>query len=696
MRTPRKTLFPCALPLRLIVFVLILLGPVVSLSAQIAAADAAMVENLRRVVLSLVSWIFLIVGLLLVVLALRRTYLWLAALRRSKIPPTRYFTLQLQVQDRRGHLSLHNFDYYPVVVATAGNADLLLPGLKDERARFSIGFRDGAARLSSPSSLLINGVPRQRKDLKTEDRVIFGPYRVVFKEASIQEHSAPLPGKPMFAWQFPIVALLLALAVLFRQAAVPEDTMLLAKAARMQSAAPVERSEAARPAAKRDPAAGRTTTVFRRPNPVAVAPVPPPAQTPEAVAEAPKPVKRAEPVRPAVATAPAPAHAPVIPTAMPAAVAVAPAAAAAPAPAAPPEIPPPMDRRVTAAVQEPVEVAAEVPQPHETDAAASAGQQKMRSVRRAELQTAMLEASVLASVVPAAVHNNGINPLEDLSIVRERSIPQVGRTKVRVVGPNREVPYFKADVLFIHAHPDDESIDFGSLMARASRCDRRIVTLLFTDGESGLDLYPERKVGDIYPARDLTGGALSQVRVVEATRALSILGSEMYIRWGLENRPYNSKRDELPPDEVIAGWGGEEPLVEKLIEVLEGFRPSIVVSPDRHSKAYEHFEHEAVGQLVQTALERLRASGRNFIKAHIVSVDPHQVDRYTGLTVLDAVQTDDESGLSYRKIQTLALKEHVTQRDAAVIAVNRLSQLSEEYYKTIFWNLDESLEDYLR
>jgi LmbE family N-acetylglucosaminyl deacetylase len=295
------------------------------------------------------------------------------------------------------------------------------------------------------------------------------------------------------------------------------------------------------------------------------------------------------------------------------------------------------------------------------------------------------------------VQHDGINPLEAFGFAKARSAPEIGRVKVRVIPPGRQPEYFKADILFIHAHPDDESIDFGSLMARASRSNKRIVTLLFTDGESGLDLYPERKVGDIYPARDLTGGALSQVRVVEATRALSILGSEMYIRWGLENRPYNTKADEVPPDEVIRGWGGEEQLVERLIEVLRGFRPTIVVSPDRHSKAYEHFEHEAVGQLVQTALDRLRSdSGASFVKGHIVSIDPYQVDRYSGVTNVDAQAKDGQSGLAYRAIQALALREHVTQRDAAVIGVSRLFHLPDEFYKTLFWDLDLSLHEYLK
>jgi LmbE family N-acetylglucosaminyl deacetylase len=170
----------------------------------------------------------------------------------------------------------------------------------------------------------------------------------------------------------------------------------------------------------------------------------------------------------------------------------------------------------------------------------------------------------------------------------------------------------------------------------------------------------------------------------------------MYIRWGLENRPYNTRSDEVPPEEVISGWGGEEQLVAGLLEVLAGFRPTIVVSPDSRSKAYEHFEHEAVGQLVQTALERLRRSGKSFVKGHLVSIDPYQVDRYTGVTAVDAQVQDSESGFAYKAIQALALKEHVTQRDASVIGVSRLSHLPQEFYKALFWDLEEPLEDYLK
>jgi LmbE family N-acetylglucosaminyl deacetylase len=662
--------------------------------------EVLMMDVLRRAVLLSVSWAFLLIGLILVGLTLRKTYIWLKAVQKARVPPTRYFNLQVQVRDRNGEFGLYNYDYYPVVVASSGSADLLLSDAAGARARFRIDYRAGRACLLSDSAVIVNGVPRREKLLKPDDRIIFGPYRLMFKDASIREQAPPIPGKPFFAWQFPIVVLLLVLSVLFRQAgAVPEDEVLLAKAVELQriELKSTELQSARQPGPGTEPELRTASSAPARETAAAVKEprVREMVQEMQQVAEEkarrgdelqPREPKAREPRSPA-GVQPDSSAGPAVPATPDRRAAVSVAAAISPQ-----SFP---DRTPVPASEPRVEATAELPAPR-----AAAVPEFEREAPTADRLRAthpqVLQASVLGTIAPTAVRSNGINPLEGLSFARARPAPEIGRVKVRVIPPGRSIEYFDADILFIHAHPDDESIDFGSLMAMASRADKRIVTLLLTDGESGLDLYPERKVGDIYPARDLTGGALSQVRVVEATRALSILGSEMYIRWGLENRPYNTRADEVSPDEVIRGWGGEEQLVERLLQVLLGFKPTLVVSPDSHSGAYEHFEHEAVGQLVQKALRRLREDGHTFVKGHLVSIDPYQVDRYDGVTSVDALRHDGTSGMDYRAIQTLALKEHVTQRDAAVIGVNRLSRLDEEFYKALYWELDLSLEEYLR
>ena len=274
-------------------------------------------------------------------------------------------------------------------------------------------------------------------------------------------------------------------------------------------------------------------------------------------------------------------------------------------------------------------------------------------------------------------------------------LPDLHYSDPRPLSPGETPEYFKADLLFIHAHPDDESIDFGALMARASRSGKRSAVVLFTDGESGLDRYPYRGNPEGYPAYHLSGAPLARIRIQEARRALSLLGAESYIRLGLKNHPYNSADDVLSLGQLLNVWGGEELLVDRLVDLIRGFRPEIVISPDEHTDTREHFEHEGVGYLVQKALQRLETMGDGFVRAHLVSVDPLQKHTYNELLEIEAMARDQASGVSFRAIQAEALKAHITQRDAAVIALERIPNFGQEYYREVFWNLGQPLEDYL-
>jgi LmbE family N-acetylglucosaminyl deacetylase len=151
----------------------------------------------------------------------------------------------------------------------------------------------------------------------------------------------------------------------------------------------------------------------------------------------------------------------------------------------------------------------------------------------------------------------------------------------------------------------------------------------------------------------------------------------------------------VPLEEVLAGWGGQKALVERLVELIRGYRPELIVSPDAPSGAHEHFEHEAVGYLVQEALKELDRRGDNPVRAHLVSVDPFQKGCYGELVEVSGGTRDPRSGLSYRSIQALALQRHVTQADASVIGLKRLPSLPYEYYHPLRWAEKISLEDWL-
>jgi len=287
---------------------------------------------------------------------------------------------------------------------------------------------------------------------------------------------------------------------------------------------------------------------------------------------------------------------------------------------------------------------------------------------------------------PATIQETGITlPLS----------PEItGQSEIEIITPDEIPDFYKADMLFIHAHPDDESLDFGGLIAKASLSGKRIVVIILTDGEAGLDQFPYRITGDNYPEYKLTGTELSNARIQECGRALSILGAETYIRLGLKNLPYTTILQEKNVFEIINIWGGEEYLINYLKILIEGYKPEIIVSHDGPSDAHEHFEHRAAGYITEKTIARIKRSAPDLIKAYIVSVDPLQRSFYPNSVAIDVI-TPVEDGLSPRYLQITALFEHITQADASVIGIEVLSNFSKEYYDIVFWNLDNSIEQYI-
>jgi LmbE family N-acetylglucosaminyl deacetylase len=279
----------------------------------------------------------------------------------------------------------------------------------------------------------------------------------------------------------------------------------------------------------------------------------------------------------------------------------------------------------------------------------------------------------------------------------ERKVP---RGLLARVAPGEPVPFFDADIVFFHAHPDDESLDFAGLMSLAARRGLKTAVVLFTDGESGIDQYPDRPTGGRYRGSTLSGTDLAAARVDEAGKALEILGATMYVRLGLRNHPYNTSNDELRLERILASWGGETKLVSRVVELIQGFRPEIVVSSDFNETAYEHFEHKAVGWVVAAALQRLHGTSaavaaRKPRGGYLVSVDPFQGPLYGDLLRLDLMGKDPASGLSYREVQMAALKEHLTQADASLLGVEFLPNFRYEQYHPVYWNLPSTLPDLL-
>ncbi len=263
---------------------------------------------------------------------------------------------------------------------------------------------------------------------------------------------------------------------------------------------------------------------------------------------------------------------------------------------------------------------------------------------------------------PAAIVNAPSRPLP--TVVRYPDITRIG----------------DVDFLLIHAHPDDESIDFGALVARLTAGGARGAALILTDGQSGRDQYPYRVANDLYPPYDMASSQLAGRRIEETRQALSWLGVESYVRFGLENYPYNSIEQELTPQEVVTRWNDQLRLLSALIDLIEQTRPEVILSPDRQGFAREHFEHDATGTLVAQAIEDVNQGGTHIVALHIRSIDPFQTEGYTDLERVNA-WLPAADGTIPRLMQSRALLAHRTQRDASAIAVENRLALDEEFYR---------------
>jgi len=258
--------------------------------------------------------------------------------------------------------------------------------------------------------------------------------------------------------------------------------------------------------------------------------------------------------------------------------------------------------------------------------------------------------------------------------------PASGRELPEVYSDTDRIPFFNADFVAIHAHPDDESLDFGALLAALDATGKRGVQILLTDGESGQDLYPARPLQGRYPGYRLRGQELASVRIAEARKALGWLGVEHYVRLSLPNHPYNTLLDEITPRRLLQRWGGEQTVAWRLAHLIEQYRPELLISPDGPSQVIEHFEHEATGLAVARALVLLDERQSNPVQTHLVSIDPLQLSGPVELRALAAWKPVTAGRDSPRTYQLHALAAHLTQLDAAVNGVETRGGLTWEYY----------------
>lgn len=152
--------------------------------------------------------------------------------------------------------------------------------------------------------------------------------------------------------------------------------------------------------------------------------------------------------------------------------------------------------------------------------------------------------------------------------------------------------------LFVHAHPDDESITTGGTIAAlvAAGADVRVITC--TLGEEG-EVLGDEFAGLVADHADQLGG----YRICELASALRALGAGRPRFLGGAGRWRDSGMAGTPSAEHPRAFvrSGRE-AVDELVHVLDEFRPHLVVTYDPRG-GYGHPDHIRAHEIVHTAVE---------------------------------------------------------------------------------------------
>ncbi len=140
-----------------------------------------------------------------------------------------------------------------------------------------------------------------------------------------------------------------------------------------------------------------------------------------------------------------------------------------------------------------------------------------------------------------------------------------------------------------HAHPDDEAIGTGGLMAKASAAGHRVVLITATNGEQG---EPQPGVLE-------EGEALADRRLVELARSAKILGAELVLL-GYED---SGMMGEAANDNPSCFWQADtEEAAVRLAAQLVDLGTDVLTVYDPHG-LYGHPDHIKVHQVGVRAAE---------------------------------------------------------------------------------------------
>ncbi|HJC29971.1 MAG TPA: N-acetyl-1-D-myo-inositol-2-amino-2-deoxy-alpha-D-glucopyranoside deacetylase [Candidatus Dietzia intestinipullorum] len=153
--------------------------------------------------------------------------------------------------------------------------------------------------------------------------------------------------------------------------------------------------------------------------------------------------------------------------------------------------------------------------------------------------------------------------------------------------------------LFVHAHPDDETITTGGTLAALTGAGAEVMVLTCTLGEEG-EILGDRWAQLAADRADQLGG----YRVSELAGALRALGVEGPEFLGGAGRWRDSGMAGTPSaDHLRAFVNSGDAALGEMVSVIDRWRPDLVVTYDPHG-GYGHPDHIRAHEVTHEALER--------------------------------------------------------------------------------------------
>ena len=161
-------------------------------------------------------------------------------------------------------------------------------------------------------------------------------------------------------------------------------------------------------------------------------------------------------------------------------------------------------------------------------------------------------------------------------------------------------------LMTVHAHPDDETITTGGIMARYAAEGVRVVCVTCTRGEKGDIFVPELDTPENH-------ARITEIRRVELANALARLGPIEHRYLGYVDSGMMGTPDNDAPDSF---WQADfDEAVGRLVELVDEFHPQVMVSYNDFG-GYGHPDHIRTALVAKGAFERAADHDRPPVKLY--------------------------------------------------------------------------------